>query len=142
MSQLLSGRHRGRFGAPPEKGSPWWATAPVYGLLVLSTLGLVVTGAVFLAYAGCSDGGTAACQSTRLLQSSTGSYTGILAVSGTALGAGLASGLVARVVLGRRHFLVSWGLAAVSLGCVALAFAVLSGLSPTPWGELLPDTAQ
>ena len=43
MSQLLSGKQRGRFGAPPGPKRPWWQTVPTYMLLFVSVFAFVLT---------------------------------------------------------------------------------------------------
>jgi hypothetical protein len=142
MSQLLSSRKpRGRFGAPPGPGRPWWQTVPTYMALFASVFAFVLTVVQWTQYFACAGSSKPACASAQLLTLESGTYTGLVWVTGGLLAVYLGCAIAAQLTLSRPHvpFIVPFVLVLVGLVCVVLAWLVLGGYVGTPVATLSPD---
>jgi len=144
MSQLLSGKQKGRFAAPPTAKSrrPWWYSAPVHILLAPTVVLLAFTFITWNPYFSCYDAGlegegAAFCVGVERLDSSTGSYQGIVLFTGGLLLLAIVCMLLAEVLIHRLPFYVLWLLAVTSTACVATTWMIMSGNLGTPVGRLL-----
>jgi hypothetical protein len=142
VSQLLSSRKpRGRFGAPPGPGRPWWQTVPVYILLFASVFAFVLTLVQWAQYFSCADSSRPACSSAQLLTLESGSYAGLVWITGGLLAAYLGCAIAAQLTLSRPHvpFVIPLLLGLLGLTCVVVAWLVLGGYIGTPFGALSSD---
>lgn len=144
MSQLLSGKQKGRFAAPPTAKSrrPWWHSAPVHILLAPTAILLAFAFVTWNPYFSCYDAGLEGqgadlCVGVEMLDSSTGSYRGIVFFSGALLLVGILCMLLAELLIRRLPFYVLWLLAATSTACVVTTWMIMSGNLGTPFGRLL-----
>lgn len=144
MSQLLSGKQKGRFAAPPNAKSrrPWWYTAPVHLLVAPTVVLLALTFVIWNPYFSCYDAGlegegAAFCVGVELLDSSTGSYRGIVFFTGGLLLLAIVCMLLAEILIRRLPFYVLWPLAATSTASVIATWMIMSGNLGTPFGRLL-----
>jgi len=139
MSQLLSGRNKGRFGAPPEKGgkSSPWRVVPLYFAVPLTFMVLAVSVAPWLAYYSCGERHEATCASGGSLRSAeTGSIAGIVTATGVALALAFIMMLLAAVLVKKWPLVVVYGMAVLALVLAVYAFLALNGSLPTPGGTL------
>lgn len=145
MSQLLSGRQKGRFGAPPEptKRSSPWRVVPLYILVPLTAVCLAVSSPAWLGYYACGERHEVGCQSGGVLQvAQTGTLNGIIVATGLMLAVAVACVLLSVLLVRRWNLVVVYGLAVVALGLAIYAFLALSGSVPTPGGMLGPGSAR
>jgi len=65
MSQLLAGRNKGRFGAPPEVGprAGMWRVVPLYFLVPITVLLLGLSMVTWTSYYACLGARSTACMS-------------------------------------------------------------------------------
>ncbi len=142
MSQLLSSRkQRGRFGAPPETGRPWWQTVPIYAVLFASFFTFVFTGVQWAQYFSCAGTNRPTCTTVNVLALESGSYAGLAWVTGAFLALYLACAIATQMTLARPHVpvVVPLLLVLVGLGCVVLVWLILGGYVGTPFGTLSPE---
>lgn len=139
MSQLLSGKHKGRFGAPPDPAdvrSPWRAV-PLYLPVPMTAVFFVVAGTSWLAYNSCGTADSEYCLNAGALRVvETGSLGGILGITGSALGLALVLVVVATVRVRKGPLWMVYLFAVVALALVIYAFLVLNGSMATPLGGL------
>lgn len=143
MSQLLSGKAKGRFGAPPEvtkKSSPW-RVVPLYILVPLTAVFLAVSLPAWLGYYACGERHEVGCQTGgQLLTAQTGTLSGIIVATGVMLAVGILFVLASVLLVRRWPLVIVYGLAVVGLALVVYAFLAFSGSVPTPGGTLGPLT--
>jgi hypothetical protein len=139
MSQLLSSRNpKGRFGAPPGPKRPWWQTVPTYMLLFVSVFAFVLTVVQWAQYFSCTG---ESCAAVQVLPLRSGTYTGLVWLTGALLIVYLGCAVAAQMTLSRTsvRFVIPWLLVLVGLGCVVLAWLILGGYVGTPVGTLSTD---
>jgi len=141
MSQLLSGKHKGRFGAPPEASvqrSPW-AYIPIIVLLPLTIIVVAVTAVPWATYYKCSDTSdfdNPLCVGAGIRPVEYGSMSGIVAFTGLLLALAFVLSIVAAIRMKKWPVWVCWTIAVVAFGCALAALLMLNGSLPTPFGEL------
>jgi hypothetical protein len=138
MSQLLSGKQRGRFGAPPGPKRPWWQTVPTYMLLFVSVFAFVLAVVQWGQYFSCSG---ETCSAVQVLPLESGTYTGLVWLTGALLIVYLGCAVAAQITLSRTSmpFVVPLLLVLVGLSCVVLSWLILAGYVGTPVGSLSTD---
>jgi len=141
MSQLLSGKSKGRFGAPPEitaRSSPW-RVVPLYILVPLTAVFLAVSLPAWLGYYACGERHEVGCQTGgQLLTAQTGTLNGIVVATGVMLAVGMLLVLASVLLVRRWPLLFVYGMAVVGLVLVIYASLAFSGSVPTPGGTLGP----
>lgn len=139
MSQLLSGKQKGRFAAPPEPGSgrSQWAYVPIMVLLPVTVVVGVFGMVSATTYFNCRNMDTPQCVATPLRTVVDGTYTGVSVFTMALLLLAFVLVLTAAVRLKRWPVWLCWGMAAVSLGLVVVAFLMLNGSLATPFGTLV-----
>lgn len=139
MSQLLSGKHKGRFAAPPdasEKRSPWRAV-PLYLPVPLTAMFFALGGVSWLTYRSCGSPDAAFCFSFGSLRPvESGSLTGIMAVTGVALALSLLLVVAATVRLRKGPLWFVYSAPLVALVLSVYVFLVFNGSLETPLGGL------
>lgn len=118
---------------------PWYEPTVAYLILVPTALLWIFGGIVFLDYFSCGTGRRSGCAGANLLESTTGSYTGIVWTVGLLFVLSLVCAGCVQFRMGRWHFLIVWPLALVALGTALLAYLIISGTVGTPWGSLIPE---
>jgi hypothetical protein len=121
---------------PPPK-VPWYEATVAYVLLIPAAITWFLTVPLIVSYWACA-GADGFCSDADLLQSSTGSYTGIVAVSALSKIIALSCAIAVQLTVRKLHFVLVWGLAIGCLVASVYAYAVMSGLARTPWGHLIP----
>jgi hypothetical protein len=121
---------------PPPK-VPWYEATVAYLLLVPAAITWFITIPLIVSYWACA-GADGFCSDADLLQSSTGSYTAIVAVSVLSMIIALSCAIAVQLTVRKLHFVLVWGLAVGCLVASVYAYAVMSGLARTPWGHLIP----
>jgi len=141
MSQLLSGKQKGRFGAPPEAStqrSPW-SYVPIIVLLPITIILAVITAVPWTTYYNCRDTGNfdnPLCVGARLRPVEDGTMLGVVSFTGLLLGLAFVLCIVAAIRMKAWPVWVCWALAVVACACAVLALLMLNGSLPTPFGEL------
>jgi hypothetical protein len=139
MSQLLSGKTKGRFGAPPESGgetSPW-RVVPLYFLVPLTAIFLAVTVPAWIGYQACGERHESVCMSGGALRNAeTGTMSGIVLATGVALGAGILLVLLATLLVRKWPRTVVYSMALIGFVLVVYTFLAFNGSMPTPGGTL------
>lgn len=139
MSQLLSGKHKGRFGAPPETGrgmSPW-RVVPLYFLVPLTAIFLAVSVPGWLAYQSCGERHEAVCMGGGAMRNAeTGTMSGIVIATGVALATGILLVLVATLRVRNWPRTIVYGMALLGFLLVVYTFLALNGVVATPGGTL------
>ena len=141
MSQLLSGKQKGRFGAPPEasgRRSPW-SYVPIIVLLPITIILVVITAVPWTTYYNCRDTtnfDNPLCVGSRLRPVIDGTASGVVYFTGALLLAAFVLSIVAAVKMKSWPVWVCWAIAVVATVCVVLALLVLNGSVATPFGEL------
>ncbi|MGH3923218.1 MAG: hypothetical protein ACRDTT_10175 [Pseudonocardiaceae bacterium] len=123
--------------AMPQPKVPWYEATVAYLLLVPAAITWFLTIPLLINYWACA-GADGFCSQDDLLQSSTGSYTGIVVVAVVSMIVALSCAIAVQFTVRKLHFVLVWVLA---LGCLLAsiyAYGVLSGLARTPWGHLIP----
>jgi hypothetical protein len=118
---------------------PWYEPTVAYLILIPTGLLIIFAGIVFVDYFSCGRDGRSQCGGATLLESTTGSYTGIVWSVGLLLLLSVLCAAIVQFRMGRWHFLIIWSLAALALGSAVLAYLIISGAVGTPWGSLIPD---
>lgn len=139
MSQLLSGKNKGRFGAPPEAGSTTspWRVVPLYFAVPLTVIFLAVSGPAWLGYYSCGERHESICASGGSLRSAeTGTISGVVLATGVALGLAVLLMVVASLRVRKWPLVVIYTMAALGLVLAVCAFLALNGSLPTPFGTL------
>lgn len=126
--------------AIPQPKVPWYESVFAYVILAPAVLSWFVGGALIVSYWSCSQGSGGVCTSADLLQSSTGSYTGIVLTAAFLYFVALCCAIAVQLTVRKLHFLLVWGLALMCVAATWYAYGILSGLYPTPWGHLIPLT--
>jgi hypothetical protein len=126
--------------AIPQPKVPWYEAVVAYIILVPAVLSWFVGAALIVSYWSCSRSSGGVCTSADLLQSSTGSYTGIVLTAALLYFVALSCAIAVQLTVRKLHFLLVWGLALMCVAASWYAYGVLSGLYPTPWGHLIPLT--
>ena len=143
MSQLLSGKQKGRFGAPPEASkqrSPW-SYIPIIVLLPVTIILVVITAVPWATYYNCRDASNfdnPLCVGAGLRPVEYGSMNGIVLFTGVLLVLAFVLTIVAAVRMKAWPVWVCWTLALVACGFVVAALLMMNGSVPTPLGELGP----
>ena len=141
MSQLLSGKQKGRFGAPPEASvqrSPW-AYVPIIILLPLTIIIGVITLVSWVTYYNCGDVtnfDNPMCVGARLRPVESGTMTGIVIFAVVLLGLAFVLAILSAVRMKKWPVWVCWTLAVVGCACALATFLALNGSLPTPFGTL------
>jgi hypothetical protein len=118
---------------------PWYEPTVAYLILIPTGLLVMFGGLIFLDYFSCGRGGRSGCAGANLLESTTGSYTGIVRVVGLLFLLAVLCAVVVQFRIGRWHFLMVWSLAVLALGFALLGYLIISGTVGTPWGSLIPE---
>lgn len=140
MSQLLWGKQKGPFAAPPEwtkKRSPW-AYLPLWLLLPATVIFIAFSLPTLTAFYSCST--TVTCAGVALPALASGSYQGVAFFTGGLMAVAVVLGVVAAFRLKRWPVWVCWPMAALGLVLAIAAFLMLIGSIPTPVGEVIPET--
>lgn len=139
MSQLLSGKHKGRFAAPPdptEKRSPWRAV-PLYVLVPLTAMVFVLASVSWMTYQSCGTPDQAFCLSFGTLRPvENGSLTGVVVFTGFMLGLSLLLVVLGAVKLRKGPLWFVYLAPLIALLLTVYVFLVFNGSLPTPVGEL------
>lgn len=141
MSQLLSGKQKGRFGAPPEASaqrSPW-SYVPIIVLLPVTIVLVVITAVPWTTYYNCrdtSDFDNPLCVGARLRPVEYGTMNGIVLFTGLLLALAFVLTILASVRMKAWPVWVCWALAVVGCAFAIGALLMLNGSLPTPFGEL------
>jgi hypothetical protein len=146
MSQLLSGKNKGRFGAPPEESarrSPW-AYVPIIVLMPITIILVVITLVTWTTYYNCGDTtnfGSSVCVGSGVKPIETGTMGGLVGFTGLLLALAFILSIVAAVKLKTWPVWIAWSIAAVACAFAIYALLALQGSIPTPFGGLgsLPD---
>jgi hypothetical protein len=123
--------------ALPQPKVPWYEATVAYLLLIPAAITWFITIPLIISYWTCA-GADGFCSNEDLLQSSTGSYTGIVVVSVLSMIIALSCAIAVQLTVRKLHFVLVWGLAIGCLLTSIYAYAVMSGLARTPWGHLIP----
>jgi hypothetical protein len=123
--------------AIPQPKVPWYEATVAYLLLIPAVITWFLTIPLIVSYWTCA-GADGFCSDADLLQSSTGSYTGIVAVSALSMIIALSCAVAVQLTVRKLHFVLVWVLAIGCLLTSVYAYAVMSGLAGTPWGHLIP----
>lgn len=116
---------------------PWYEAVVSYVILMPAVITWFLSVPLLISYWECLGDGAAACSTSDLLRSSTGSYTAIFVTAALALVVALACAVVVQVAVRKLYFVLVWAIAVVGLVASIYAYAVLSGLAGTPWGHLI-----
>jgi len=142
VSQLLSSRNpRGRFGAPPGPGRPWWQTVPIYVALFASVFAFVLTAVQWAQYFTCVGSTKPTCTTVQVLTLESGSYTGLVWASSLLLVIYLGCAVATQLTLSRPQLPVVIPVVLVLVGmvCVVVSWLILGGYVGTPFGTLSPE---
>ena len=126
--------------AVPQPKVPWYETVVAYVILVPAVISWFVGAVLLVSYWSCRENTRGVCTSADLLQSSTGSYTGIVLTAAFFYLIAVCCAVAVQLVVRKLHFLLVWTLALICVAASWYAYGVLSGLYPTPWGHLIPLT--
>ncbi|HJU96817.1 MAG TPA: hypothetical protein VJ644_02480 [Jiangellaceae bacterium] len=121
---------------PPPK-VPWYEATVAYLLLVPAAITWFLNIPLIVSYWACA-GAEGFCSDQDLLESSTGSYTGIVLVAVICMIVALGCAIAVQLTVRKLHFVLVWTLAIGCLLASIYAYAVMSGLARTPWGHLIP----
>lgn len=121
---------------PPPK-VPWYEATVAYLLLVPAAITWFLNIPLIVSYWACA-GAEGVCSDQDLLESSTGSYTGIVLVAVACMIVALGCAIAVQLTVRKLHFVLVWMLAIGCLLASIYAYAVMSGLARTPWGHLIP----
>ena len=141
MSQLLSGKQKGRFGAPPEaknQRNPW-SYVPIIVLLPLTMVLVVLTAVPWATYYNCRDTGNfdnPLCVGSRIRPVEYGSMNGIVGFTGALLALAFVLSIVAAVRMKKWPVWLCWAIAVVACAFAVAALLMINGSLPTPLGEL------
>lgn len=144
MSQLLSGKQKGRFAAPPPEGSAErhpFSYIPIMVLLPLTIVLVVMTAVPWVTYYNCRNTGNfdnQVCVGVHLRPVESGSMLGIVAFTGLLLALAFVLSIVAAVRMKKWPVWVCWSIALVSCALAVTALLMINGSLPTPVGELGP----
>ena len=139
VSQLLRGKQKGRFGAPPEPTAKiqWWRPIPIYLLLPATVVFLVIGGTEWLTYESCRSNNSF-CGTTKLHPIASGTYNGMLVATGFLLAVAIVGMVLAPAMLKRWPFWLCWLIALVAAFSAVFVFLVMSASVSTPFGGLGP----
>jgi hypothetical protein len=110
-------------------------------VLFASVFAFVLTVVQWAQYFSCADATKPACSSAQLLTLESGSYGGLVWVTGGLLAVYVGCAIATQLTLSRPHvpFVVPLLLVLIGLSCVVLAWLVLGGYVGTPFGALSPE---
>lgn len=140
LSQLLWGKQKGAFAAPPEwskQRSPW-AVIPIWLMLPLTIFFIAYSFPPLLGFYSCSELGSPTCVGMALPDVRDGTLKAIAVFTGLMMFVGLAMGLMAAIRLKRWPVWLCWLMAAIGFLLAVLAFLMLAGSLPTPVGQVIP----
>lgn len=119
---------------------PWYEAVVSYTILAPAIITWFIGIPLLISYWECLGDGAAACASSDLLRSSSGSYTGIVLMALLSYVVAVTCAVVVQFTVRKLFFALVWTIAVVCLLTSFYAYGLLSGMAGTPWGHLVQLT--